>query len=495
MANGPIGYDFLADALGTGAFAQKRPAMVKPVTKVTDMHGLLAVPAAVAPKSNDPIEHLQFALKHEGLNLQAAILALKRIDAQCVAREFLKSPSSGYARVVAYLWELANNKALEGLGAASGVYVPLFDPDAFITGPVQRNPRWRVDFNGLGNPGYCPSVQKTAEVVQLLDADILGQATAFIASLDKGILDRAVRWAYLSETDGSYAIERESPTHDKTEAFASLLAQANRRERLTEEYLVALQNLAVTNPIDRGVQFRNKQNWLANGLPGAIGLTYLPPPPDALMEIMDGVMAIANDEAAIAHVDPLVRGALVSFGFVFAHPFMDGNGRLSRFLFHKVVCSTGRLPDGLVLPVSVAMKRDEAGYLAALESFSKEARARWSVLAIGDGDYATTFHGDAAMYRYWDATECVSFGLRMAQQALAHDLRNESDFLRKFDKVYRAVNSAIDMNNNDLVILIRSSLQNAGTLSANRKKQMIAKGHKAELLDAMQAIITEVLAQ
>ncbi|NCP82863.1 MAG: hypothetical protein CO065_04580 [Comamonadaceae bacterium CG_4_9_14_0_8_um_filter_57_21] len=59
-------------------------------------------------------------------------------------------------------------------------------------------------------------------------------------------------------------------------------------------------------------------------------------------------------------IDPLVRGTLVSFGFVFAHPFMDGNGRLSRFLFHKVVCGHGQLPNGLVLPVSVAMKRHEA---------------------------------------------------------------------------------------------------------------------------------------
>ena len=33
-------------------------------------------------------------------------------------------------------------------------------------------------------------------------------------------------------------------------------------------------------------------------------------------------------------VPPLVKAAVVSFGFVFLHPFMDGNGRLSRLLAH-----------------------------------------------------------------------------------------------------------------------------------------------------------------
>lgn len=61
--------------------------------------------------------------------------------------------------------------------------------------------------------------------------------------------------------------------------------------------------------------------------------------------------------------------------FVTGPVFMDGNGRLSRFLFHKVVCGHGLLPNGLVLPVSVAMKRHEERYLQVLQTFSRPARA------------------------------------------------------------------------------------------------------------------------
>jgi hypothetical protein len=478
-------------SLKTGAFEQGRPAVIKPVTKVTEIQGVLAIPAVVAPQTDDPIEHLLFALKHEGLDLQASILALKHIDAQKVGKAFLESPSSGYLRQVAYLWEVANKQGLEGLSASTGAYVPLFNPKEFLTGTSVRNSRWRVDFNGIGTPDYCPSVRRTKEIESLLEADVLGQTKTFIESLDKKILDRAVMWAYLSETKGSFEIERESPTEDKAHAFAALLSRASQREFLDEEYLVSLQNLVVTNPLDKAVQFRSGQNWLRNALPGALGITYLPPPGDQIMSIMDSVMTLANSQDQA--IDPLVRGALASFGFVFAHPFMEGNGRLSRFLFHKVVCSSGRLPDGLVLPISVAMKRHETEYLKALQSFSKPARAQWKIHHVDDSTMDAEFFGDPDIYRYWDATPCVTFGLEMAKQALHEDLRQESDFLAKFDVVYKAVNDAVDMNNNDLVITVKSCLQNNGLLSNNRRKQLIAKGHPEKIVDEIQAVIKSVM--
>jgi hypothetical protein len=491
MRERSIGYEFLRETLGTPAFPLNRAARVSPVTKVTTMADTLAVPASVAPTNESPLEHLQFALKHEGMQLQAAILALKHIQQRDVGIAFNASPSSAYLRQICFLWELANGTPLEGLPAASGPYTPLFDPAKFITGPSRRNTRWRVDFNGLGTTSYCPTVRRTPEIQALLDKNILGSASTFISSLDKSVLDRAVRWAYLSETQGSYAIENETPSHSKTEAFAALLSRAHAPEHITEEYLVALQNLTVSNPLDKAVQFRTDQNWLRNALPGAMGVTYLPPPPDLMMPLMDQIMNMAN--MTDHGIDPLVLGSLVSFGFVFAHPFMDGNGRLSRFLFHKLVCSCSQLPNGLVLPISIAMKRHEEQYLQALQTFSKPARDLWQVTTIDDVRIDAVFKGDASNYCYWDATPCVAFGLQMASEALNHDLREESEFLKRFDIVYSAVNDAVDMNNNDLILLVRACLQNGGVLSNNRKKQLIAKGHPVELLDAAQLAVTTAL--
>ena len=114
-------------------------------------------------------------------------------------------------------------------------------------------------------------------------------------------------------------------TSVKPEAFSASLARAHAPERITEDYLVALQSLTVTKPLNKAVPFRTGQNWLRNALPSALGITYLPPPPDLMMPMMTQVMALTNNTNS--GIDPLVPGSLVSFGFVFAHPFMDGNGR------------------------------------------------------------------------------------------------------------------------------------------------------------------------
>ncbi|SEK60678.1 Fic/DOC family protein [Roseateles sp. YR242] len=490
MATRDLGYEFLASTLKTAVFPPERTARIASVSRISHQPDAILVPSSVAPASDEPLDHLFFALKHEGLNLAAAIASLRRIPGADVANAFAAAPSSRFARTACYLWEIANGEELKDLPAATGAYEKLFDEDDYLTDAVQRNTRWRIDFNGIGSPQYCITVRRTPEVQALLAQDLLAQTAEFLGSVDKGILDRAVRWAYLSETDNSYAIERERPTPGKAEAFAAMLAKAHDGQLVTEEYLVTLQNLAVSNPIDKAVNFREAQNRLRNELRGALGVTYLPPPPELLDEVMAAVMRLANHRDSA--LDPLVRGSLVSFAFVFAHPFMDGNGRLSRFLFHKVACTDHRLKSGLVLPVSIAMRRHEQDYLAALQSFSKRSRALWDVQWVGDEEIYQDFRGDPEIYRYWDATACVEFGLRMASEALQRDLREEMIFLRRYDAIYRAVNSAVDMNNNDLVLTARA-IAETGRLSNNRRKQLVAKGHTEALLDAAAMAAAEAM--
>lgn len=59
--------------------------------------------------------------------------------------------------------------------------------------------------------------------------------------------------------------------------------------------------------------------------------------------------------------NPVLTAALIAFGFVFIHPFEDGNGRIHRYLIHHVLAETGFVPKGLVFPVSaVILERIEA---------------------------------------------------------------------------------------------------------------------------------------
>lgn len=463
------GYAHLIEQLRLTAVPPLRPAIIQPVTRLGVIGHMLAVPGSMAPAPDDLLGHVLFALKHEGVNLAVLAQALPHIPAEAFERAYHEAPNGIYIRKACYLREAFTDVQLAQHALVRVPYSPLFDPDRYITRPGERNTKWRIEFNGLGNLSYCATVERTAEITALLEHDILARTRAFIAALPPIMMDRAINWAYLHETKDSFAIEREAPSQDKSRRFIQLLRQAHERQPLTEDYLVALQNATVSNPFDLAAAFRHEQNYLSDGAQGAAGVTFLPPPPELCREMMESLMHFANE--ATTQIDPLVAASIISFGFVLIHPFMDGNGRLSRFLIHQTLCRAGALENGLLLPVSVAMKREEQRYLQALQSFSRPVRDFWDVRWIDFGQYEFTFRGNDAVYRFWDATPCVAFTLDMARLALEAELQKETAFLASYDAVYRAVDEHYDVRGSDLANLVMMCLTNEGIVSKNRRKQ------------------------
>lgn len=491
MQMSEIGYSKLKTQLNLTAFDPLMPARLAPVTSITATQGALLIPAKVAPKDEFPLSHVLFALKHEGVNLQLLSQAIRKIPAEDMLAAITESPTGAYIRIACFLWEVFNKQELKGAPTVTGVAANLFDPKKYITGPSIRNAKWRVNFNGLGSLDYCVTVERTERINSLLESNILQRANEFLSELGATASDRAMSWAYLSETKSSFEIEHETPSATKAEAFVELLKKAHLTTQLDEEYLVGLQNTAITNPLDRAVNYRHQQNWLSSPLRGAAGVTYIPPPPEIVDDLMKGLVDFAN--AAPKQIDPLIAAAIVSFGFVFIHPFMDGNGRLSRFLFHHALCQSGALNNGLLLPVSIAMKRNEDEYLAALKSFSEPARKRWDVIWIDGDEYQMTFNSDESLYRYWNATACVEFGLEMAKQALEKDLREETELLAKYDRIYRAIDERYDIRGKDLNTLVLACMEHNGKISINRRKKFAATVPE-EIFDAIEAEYLKVVA-
>lgn len=464
-----VGYAHLHDALKLKVIAPTRVAMVKPVTRISMIGDCLAVPQSVAPATDSTLEHIFFALKHEGINLGILAAALETVVAEQLLEELAKAPNGVFVRKTCFLWEELTNRRLDYETQINSRFAPFFDPARYVTGPILRNTRWRIEFNGLGSMRYCATVERTPELEALLSLDILGRAKAFMATLPPEMMDRAINWAYLHETRDSFAIEKEEPSEEKSRRFVQLLRQAHEGRELSEDYLVELQNSTVSNPFDKAVLFRHEQNHLHNGLRGAAGVSYVPPAPDLCRELMEELMNFANQSSR--QVDPLVAAAVTAFGFVFLHPFMDGNGRLSRFLIHQTLCHSGALENGLLLPVSVAMKHEEANYLEALKEFSKPARDFWNVTWLDADQMDFEFIGHPSIYRFWDATRCVEFTLQMARRALEIELREETEFLERYDRVVKAVNQRFDVRGSDLSKLVMMCLDNDGKVSKHRRKQ------------------------
>lgn len=481
-----VGYGFLAGLDAVTALPPSRRSVVAPVKSVVAApNGDRLVPVGVAPAGDDLLEHILFALKHEGVDLQILAQTLPRVPREQLEQAITETPGGMYLRKACFLWELFTGGYVTERPRVTGARAALFDPGYYVVGPSRYDVRWRVDFNGLGTPRYCATVERTSAVERGLAAGLLSQARAFLASVSGDLRERSMSSAYFEEASHSFAIENEALPAGKLEAFVALLRKAQEGRELSEDYLVDLHKATITNPFLAEFSFRTAQNWLADGSRhGALGVTYVPPPPELARELMDELMAFANGD--VGPIDPIVTASVLSFGFVYIHPFMDGNGRLSRFLFHHALCRSGQLPEGTVLPVSAAIAKHLREYADALKAYSRPMRERWRVEVLDPETPHLTFEGDASLYRYWNATAAVEFGFEMARSALETTLVEEVSWLQRYDRIVEAVNARYDVRNPDLAVLVQGCLQQGNGISKNHRRQY-AKRVPAEVFDYIEA--------
>src|SRR5690348_2695570 len=97
---------------------------------------------------------------------------------------------------------------------------------------------------------------------------------------------------------------------------------------------------------------------------------FVCPKPEDLVTLMNGWMRMMEN-LRDSKVDPVCAAAAASFGFVFLHPFEDGNGRIHRFLIHQQLACSGFTPHHMLFPVSAVMMRDRNRYDDVLEGFSQ----------------------------------------------------------------------------------------------------------------------------
>src|SRR5207249_6610809 len=90
--------------------------------------------------------------------------------------------------------------------------------------------------------------------------------------------------------------------------------------------------------------------------------------PEDLSSLINGL--IVFDRTAEGDLDPVIAAAVLAFGFVYVHPFEDGNGRIHRYLMHHVLARRGFNPAGLHFPVSAAILDRITEYRGVLESYS-----------------------------------------------------------------------------------------------------------------------------
>jgi hypothetical protein len=191
-------------------------------------------------------------------------------------------------------------------------------------------------------------------------------------------------------------------------------------------------------------------------------------------------------------MDAVIAAAILAFGFVYIHPFEDGNGRLHRYLIHHVLAERGFNPPGVVFPVSAAILDEIDRYRATLESYSQrllphvswEPTEKFNVRVLNDtGDF----------YRFFDGTPHAEFLYECVKRTIEHDLPYETGFLRRYDEFRRRIEGMIDMPERTVDLLFRFLDQNDGKLS-NRARTKEFDALTEEEVERVQTIYDEVFA-
>src|ERR1035437_10336617 len=162
----------------------------------------------------------------------------------------------------------------------------------------------------------------------------------------------------VSDSKSSVWIEGERPSVQRTARWGRAIREAGTRTLSIPE-LERLQQIVIGDArfVQLGLRTEGRlvgthDRQTQEPLPDHVSAR-----PQDLRDLIEGVIAY-DAHARGGGVDPVVAAAVAAFGFVYIHPFVDGNGRLHRWLIHHVLAAAGYNPPGLVFPVSASILRE-----------------------------------------------------------------------------------------------------------------------------------------
>jgi hypothetical protein len=432
-------------------------------------------------------DHLEFALKYDGTNLATLASIFREMD-EGEFDDYLRSrPTGKYARRLWFLVERLTGRRLPLADLKQGNYVDLLDRNDYYTvSPARRVRRQRINDNLLGDGRFCPMVRRTGALRDFEGADHRKRCLEVVGSYPPELLERALSYLYTKETKSSFEIEHIKASANRTERFTALLRLAEEEDFCVRERLIDLQNRMV-DPRFAGDDYRKTQNYVGQTVAWQQErIYYAGPKPEDVPGLMAGLVA-AHRQMATGGVHPVVHAAAAAYGFVFLHPFEDGNGRIHRFLIHNILARRGFTPEGLMFPVSAAMLRSPGEYDASLEAFSKPLMQL--VEYDLDEDGRMTVHNDTAVwYRFIDMTAQVEALFAFIGKTIDTELNEELRFLASYDRARAAIQQTVDMPDRLIDLFIRFCLQNHGRLSARKRTSHFDSLTDEEVADMQRAV-------
>jgi len=415
--------------------------------------------------------HLEFAVKNEGVNLGILKACFQKLDPEELTDCVKNKPTGRFGRILWFLYEELTGETLDLPDLKQGNYVDLLDAKKYFTGKPVPHPRQRVNMNLLGDFSFSPQIRRTEILQTYLEKDFSQQCAEVIGKYPPELIRNALAYLYTAETKSSFQIEQEALSGNKAERFIQLLRESDANDYLNKDALVDLQRKMVANPLARTGEYRLTQEYVGSSSIMGETVHLVPPKPEKLDELMEALFRCAH-RMMDSGVSPVLIAAAIAFGFVYIHPFKDGNGRIHRFLIHHILSKTGFTPKNFIFPVSAVMYRNADRYQDTLNLFS---RPLLQIIEYSMSHYGEmTVVGDTIdAYRYFDATGIAENLFSFIEDTIEIDFIRELNFLKLFATAQRDIESYIDgLSGKEIRLFIR--LKDRYPLSAKKRERFFS---------------------
>ena len=427
--------------------------------------------------------HLVFALKYEGINLLVFNQLAHHYNDQDLNTLVSIEPKGQYSRRIWFLIEWLLGKELTGKKKLTKRgYINLVDEKLQYAIEGEKSSRQLVINNLPGTINYCPLIRKTEKLEHLISKNYSKQKDEYLQGLRKDILQRASAFLLLQDSKASFTIEGESPKSKRATRWGQAIGQAGTKE-VSKEELLRLQQIVIENArfIDMG--FRKKGGFIGEHdritgepIPNHVSARW-----EDLDKLIDGLIE-TNNKLSESNLDPVLAATIIAFGFVFIHPFEDGNGRIHRYLIHHVLAKMKFSQQGMIFPVSASILNHIDDYRVTLERYSHPLLDLINWEETSDHNIRV-LNDTIDFYRYFDLTKQAEFLYECVQDTIENIIPQEISYLTNFDEFKRYLDEEYEMPDNMVALLVRFLEQNHGKLSKRAQEKEFEALEKDEIID------------
>ncbi|MCD6178915.1 MAG: Fic family protein, partial [Bacteroidales bacterium] len=452
-------------------------AIVSQKAKRSEDENFIILPNSYLPEDSFSLSEIEalykqlvFALKYEGVNLLVFSALVKHYSEKELNLLVSVEPTGQYSRRIWFLIEWFLGKELKAIpNLTKKSYVNVIDTSLQYAVKGIKSARHSVVNNLPGTIDFCPLIRKSPKLEQYIAENLSVKKNEYLKGIRKNILLRASAFLLLKDSKASFTIEGESPKSKRAARWGQAIGQAGMND-LSHEEFDRLQQIVIENPRFVDMGYRKK-----GGFVGDRDRETLSPIPDHISakqndigRLMNGLIE-TNNLLLSNEIDAVLAASVIAFGFVFIHPFVDGNGRIHRYLIHHVLAKKQFSQQGLIFPVSASILNHIADYQKVLESYSVPLLdfIEWEETSDHNVE---VINNTIDYYRYFDATKQAEFLYECVKDTIDNIIPEEVTYLIKYEEFKSYIDSTFEMPDSLVSLLVRFLEQNNGELSKRAKK-------------------------